>query len=115
MSFDSDAFEAEEHLNKESWWKNLLKRFHPADPYERLQELSLAIEVYPESVSSYVLRGEIYLQQGQYFLAETDFLKALEVAARQIETGNWGLVAQAMQDRAEKGLIRAREQISEAK
>lgn len=72
----------------------------------RLRELSLAIEFYPDAPANYVLRGELYVEMGMSELAAADFRQALTLAVEQVETERWGVVAQAMQDRADAGLRR---------
>jgi tetratricopeptide (TPR) repeat protein len=74
---------------------------------ERLDSLDYSIECYPEAPSGYVLRGELYLEAGFYDLAAKDFVTALELAEQQLKTNDWGVVAQAMRDRAHSGLERA--------
>lgn len=75
----------------------------------RLSDLDAALAQHPDSAANYVLRGEVYHQLGEYELAAADFSRALELAAAQVESDDWGLVAQAMQDRAERGLEKARD------
>lgn len=70
----------------------------------RIAELSQMIEVYPDTAVNYVFRGELLLKNGDTQQASDDFRRALELASQQVETSNWGLVAQAVQDRALAGL-----------
>jgi tetratricopeptide (TPR) repeat protein len=79
----------------------------PVSDDTRLRELSLAIIEYPRSPSNYVLRGELYLHYREYGRAEADFRRALLLAAEAVETENWGILAQAMQDRALAGWQKA--------
>jgi hypothetical protein len=51
-----------------------------------------------------VLRGELLLRQGDLFGAIADFRKGYELAAVRLETEDWGVVAQGLQDRALVGL-----------
>lgn len=74
----------------------------------RLWNLTQAIESGPDSATNYVLRGELYLSLGDIETAQQDFAHALELASAQLETEQWGLLAQAAQDRAEKGLARTK-------
>lgn len=74
---------------------------------DHLYRLSGAIDRYPDSPSNYVLRGELYLKVGETALAEADFRQALSLAQADYETSRWGLVAQALQDRARAGLTKA--------
>jgi hypothetical protein len=55
-----------------------------------------------------VLRGEVYLQMGEYELALADFEIAQKLASEHLAVDNWGLVAQVMQDRALVGLAQAK-------
>ncbi|MCC6617030.1 MAG: hypothetical protein IT320_26395 [Anaerolineae bacterium] len=71
---------------------------------ERLVALSQGIEQQPSEPGNYVLRGELYLALGDQARAAEDFEAALELAQAQLEHGNWGFVAQAVQDRALAGL-----------
>lgn len=95
------------------FWQNIRKLFLPtsrerADHFaQRINRLSAAVELYPDSPTNYVLRGELYLEMGDYALAKNDFERALELALRQTETDDWGIVAQAVQDRAHDGLAEA--------
>lgn len=88
----------------------LLARIWPrrGDDSGRLQELGAAIIRHPDAVTPYVLRGELFAERGAYHLAAADFERALALAAARIEHENWGLLAQAMQDRALDGLERIR-------
>lgn len=72
----------------------------------RLLELDQAIASYPDAAVNYVLRGEIYLELGQYALAAQDFQQGLTLAVTELENNRWGLVAQTLQDRAQTGLTR---------
>ena len=71
---------------------------------ERWHNLNWAIAAYPDVAANYVLRGELLLKQGDTLGAISDFRRALELAAEQVETEDWGVVAQAVQDRALAGL-----------
>lgn len=73
-----------------------------------MRSLNRAIAENPESPTNYVLRGELALESKAYEQAISDFKKALELASIQIETSDWGIVAQVMQDRAYRGLQEAR-------
>ncbi len=74
------------------------------DLERRLQTLHGSIERHPDAATNYVLRGELYLELGEYELAYEDFSRGLELATAQFERDDWGIVSQAMRDRAEVGL-----------
>ena len=76
-----------------------------------LRELNHAIAAHPEVPTNYVLRGELALETRDHAQAAADFEKALELASVQVQTDNWGIMAQAMQDRAYKGLTEARRRL----
>jgi hypothetical protein len=61
----------------------------------------------PESAASYVSRGEAYLEAGEPDAAAVDFRQALALAEAQFKTETWGIVAQAVRDRALRGLQQA--------
>ena len=73
----------------------------------QLQALNSAIDLHPDSPMNYVLRGELYLSFDEPALAEADFRQALSLAQADYATSRWGLVAQAVQDRAQTGLAKA--------
>ena len=98
----------------ETFWERLRKRWWPT-PQERAEQRVARLEVLNEMIATaldsptgYVLRGELYLEARAYGPAYDDFSRALELAAEQVESANWGLIAQSMQDRAEMGLAKAR-------
>lgn len=76
----------------------------------RLVMLERSIDSDPQSPVGYVLRGEVYLAMNEPHKAMLDFKAALERSERQLQTREWGVVAQAMQDRAQAGLKRAQRQ-----
>ena len=69
-----------------------------------LDELTEAIEHYPDAPANYVLRGELLLDEGQPALAAQDFQRALELADPLAESANWGYINEALADRAREGL-----------
>lgn len=79
-----------------------------AQGLERLEALNTAVIRYPEEPVNFILRGELLLQLGDYVSALRDFQTGFEAASRQVETSNWGLMAQGMQDRAHAGLVKAK-------
>jgi tetratricopeptide (TPR) repeat protein len=82
------------------------------DRGKNFQYLDEAIESAPDTAVNYVLRGELYLKAREYALARRDFQRAYELAAAQFERSDWGLIAQAMQDRALTGLQKAENKLA---
>lgn len=78
----------------------------------RLEALDWAIQARPEAPMNYVLRGELYSEMGEDELALEDFEWALEQASRQVNEADWGVVAQAVQDRALRGLEQAQRRLN---
>jgi tetratricopeptide (TPR) repeat protein len=85
------------------WLRGLLSG--PVD--QRLRDLTRAIAQHPEAASNYVLRGEIWLDMGEYEMAAADFEWARGLAALQFDEANWGVLSQTLRDQAEQGLQRA--------
>jgi hypothetical protein len=81
---------------------------------ERIRQLDSAIENAGDTPANYVLRGELYLRLHEYALARRDFQRAQELAAVQFEQSDWGLMAQAMEDRALLGLQKADKKLQAA-
>lgn len=94
-------------------WETLRRALWPtpeersAQAQRRITRLSQAIDFSPEAATNYVLRGELFLQIGAFAAAEADFLRALEIAAAQVEEQEWGILPQVLQDRAQEGLAQA--------
>jgi len=74
---------------------------------ERIGDLTRALERNPESAASYVSRGEAHWEAGDTESAERDFRQALLLADAQFSTETWGVVVQAIRDRALQGLRQA--------
>lgn len=72
----------------------------------RLEELTAAIERYPDAPSNYVYRGELLLEEGYFEGAAADFEKALGIADSLAESANWGYIYRGLADRAREGLRR---------
>ena|GEM_PF-1093748 len=90
------------------FWTRLRRAlFGGADVSRALRHLDEAIENAPDAPANYVLRGELYLRAREYALAQRDFQRAYELATGQFERSDWGILAQAMQDRALAGLQKA--------
>ncbi len=75
------------------------------DTSRRLYALTHAITVAPDAAVNYVLRGELYLERGQFTRAAEDFAAALEIAEKEMrqDTQSLGVLAQTIQDRALTG------------
>jgi len=107
---DEHDHEAVTAARPESFWAVLRRWLLPGGAKasgklaQRLLELERAIHQHPDAATNYILRGELYLKTGDYEAAYADFEQALDLAAVQVETADWGVVAQAMQDRALVGL-----------
>lgn len=95
----------------------------PASPWARLRDLIVgapdgtgarlaaleeSIAADPAEPANYVLRGELYLELGEAALAQADFERGEHLAALLMERSAWGIIAQALVDRARIGLGRAR-------
>lgn len=99
--------------NPVGWFTRLRARFFGAQARrtyttERLIALTRAIERHPESAVNYAARGELYLEIGERERAAENFHQALALAEAQYAEDDWGLVAQAVQDRAVAGLTKLR-------
>jgi len=95
------------------WLRRLLPRSPgPGGVQARLWDLDQTISAYPEASSNYVARGELYLEMGEVELAYADFSKAWKLATEQIESADWGIIAQTMQSRAEAGLSEAQRRMT---
>lgn len=75
------------------------------DTSARMYSLTHAINIAPEAAVNYVLRGELYLERGQYPLAAEDFHAAVSLAEADLQRDDksLGLLAQSIQDRALTG------------
>ena len=72
--------------------------------YRHYRDLNRQIETTPDSMTPYVLRGELNLQRRDYVRAKADFATALELAASVDDTKGWLVLEQVMRDRALYGL-----------
>lgn len=102
----SAAYEPEKIKSQPTGWQRLGNFFlgSAADVAARLNNLTQAIDDEPESAVNYVLRAELYMQMREYALAQADFQRGYELAQTQFELADWGLLDQAMRDRALLGL-----------
>lgn len=112
-SDDQPAAADENQAKRVSWWARLWRRASaPEDDY--LEELNQVIRANPKTAVNYVLRGELFLEMGEYQLAHNNFEQALEITEQEMREADWGIVAQVVQDRALAGLhkVRSRRQRS---
>ena len=84
-------------------WSLLFGGISAGDLTARVAQLDRAVEQYPDAPVNYVLRAEYLYDMGAYESALADFEQALTLASAQFEHDNWGLISQAMQDRALRG------------
>jgi hypothetical protein len=109
---DEPIAETEEAVKTDAlgFWQKLRRFFLPSfqerreNERQRLLDLTVAIERYPEAAVNYLLRGELHLELEQYTLAQEDLEQALQLAEAQYQQESWGLSAQAIADRARRGL-----------
>ncbi|MGQ9889428.1 MAG: hypothetical protein ACUVSX_13190 [Aggregatilineales bacterium] len=90
------------------WWARLrdgLTRTGGAD--RRLAALQAAIRSNPNAPANYLLRAELYTQLGESALALADFERAQALAASALAADRWGVVNQALRDRAAIGAAQA--------
>ena len=73
----------------------------------RIAELTEALAAHPNSPALYLSRGEAYAEIGEHSQAAQDFQRAVRLADEQFKTKSWGVVAQALRDRALRGLQQA--------
>lgn len=95
------------------WFARLLARLAAggqdarAANAERLITLTAALQHQPDALANWVLRGELYLEVGEYALAAADFQQALTLADALFKQERWGIITQALRDRAITGLKQA--------
>jgi len=101
----SETVEPQKVKDQPSNWQRIRGLFSGgADVGGRLNSLTQAIEDAPESAVNYVLRAELYMSVHEYALAQADFQRAIDLAETQFELDDWGLLDQAMRDRAIAGM-----------
>ena len=81
------------------------------DFYRSFRELSEAIEAAPDSLTHFVLRGELLLERGECERAKADFENARQLADQVDIDSGWGLIEQVMGDRASLGLNTAQDRL----
>jgi tetratricopeptide (TPR) repeat protein len=91
-----------------SLWQRLFGNGKQQERTAQIAQLTHAIESAPDDPTNYVLRGEMYLRVRDYAAARNDFQRGLDLAAEQVRENRWGIIAQAMQDRAMMGLDKLR-------
>ena len=91
------AAETQADQPTDSLWVRLRRAIYdgksqPDDPVfiRRMNRLTEAIEIAPDSPANYILRGEMYLKAGLYEGARADFQMAVELASDQYDHSNWG-------------------------
>lgn len=103
-----DEGQAGEPVQRGRFWRWLAEQVPgTAARRERLLSdlvaLNRAIKDAPDSPANFMLRGEIYLRLWYNQRALADFQMARQLAADEMETRRWGLIAQAVGDRAAQG------------
>jgi tetratricopeptide (TPR) repeat protein len=99
----------ETHTAEQTTWWGKLRAFLTGSAQRQareneLQTLNMAIELYPQNALHFLLRGEFFLKQKRYHLAQDDLQQALNLAREQYQRSQWGIAEQAIQNRAEFGL-----------
>ena len=112
--FDSESSEPVEPLYeqpKQSTWLERVRRLlglsSRQERVRQLEQLNNQIAMNPKAFVAYVHRGELQLKDGDYVAAQHDFEQALDITGELLKTERLGLIAQIMQDRAERGLRKA--------
>lgn len=85
-------------------YQNPLEREREAN--RRLRELNDMIAAQPDSLSHYVLRGELLAERGDSEGALQDFRRAVQIAEAVDLGATWGLLEQVLRDRALQGIER---------
>ncbi len=93
-------------------WARLRAVRGGADPADRLAALTDAAAASPDAPANYLLRAELYARLGEDALALADFNRAQTLAASAFERHNWGLVNQALRDRAAAGAASAQQRLA---
>ena len=75
---------------------------------QRLERLTADIHDHPHVAVNYLLRAEVYAQYGYWNQAMVDSERAYELASNELMGRQWGVVAQAVQDRAHRLMMKAR-------
>lgn len=75
---------------------------------QRLTHITADIHQQPHVAVNYLLRAELYAQYGYWEQALVDSERAYELAMHELTGRQWGFVAQAVQDRAHRLMLRAK-------
>lgn len=73
----------------------------------RLAALDAAVQASPQAPANYLLRAELYARLGEDALALADFERAQALADSALAADRWGLINQALRDRAAAGAAAA--------
>ncbi|MBZ0290649.1 MAG: hypothetical protein K8I30_23695 [Anaerolineae bacterium] len=93
------------------FWQRVRSLVFGDERQSRLETLTAAIEQNSAAPVNYVLRGELYLEMGDYAAALADFEYAEKVASYRVDEDNWGVIAQALRDRAQAGIAKVRRRL----
>lgn len=69
-----------------------------------VRELSVMLELYPDTPSLYLVRGELFYRRKDYALAKSDFQRAVDLAESDLSQKDWAIIDQAVADRARQWL-----------
>ena len=78
---------------------------------DRLRALDEAIEDAPDVAVNYLARAELLLEIGRVVEAIDDFERVEVLAAKDFDDRRWGVVAQALRDRAQRGMEEAQKRL----
>lgn len=83
-----------------------IRAFFEVERQNRLEELNTALESAPDNASLYLLRGEAWLEVGQFGSAIADFQAALELVEAAMPQARWGYLYETVAQRAWENLRR---------
>lgn len=75
---------------------------------QRLTNITADIQHQPHVAVNYLVRAELYAEYGYWEQALRDSERAYELAVHEFMGRRWGVVAQAIQDRAHRLMLRAK-------
>ena len=102
---------------EQSVWDKLRRWLRPtqeeqmAGVGDRLLALNEAIEDAPDVAVNYLARAELLLEIGRVVEAIDDFERVEVLAAKDFDDRRWGVVAQALRDRAKRGMEEAQKRL----